>query len=242
MTSIEENVVKRFGMINLVLLCAGALAFASGCDKDKKDGDKAEVSADKDKESKKGADSPKADDSKKKAADAPKGDKPKSGLTKKADTWKTYNDDVQGFTVQGPVAPEKGEQDIPTVLGNVKAYTYGFTAPGAQGAMIAMVAPNYVKGVELDVKKMLDDGQAGALASMSGTLAESEDIEMDGHPGRMFRFTATPQGMKASGYVKVFLRDDALYQVMMVYADAAPSYKVQGERFVDSFKFLPKKG
>lgn len=244
-TYYKESEVKRYAVMNLALVCAAALAFAGGCDKEKKDGEKDEVSADKG-TSNKGADSAKPSDEKAGNASAKTGgdkaaEAPPKAAVKKADTWKAFTDDTHGFSVEGPIAPEKGEQDVPTAIGTLKAYTYGFTPPGAQGAMLAMVTPSYFAEGDLDVQRMLDDGQAGALGSMGGTLAESKDIEMDGAPGRMFRFTATPQGMKASGYVKVFLRDGALYQVMMVHADAATAFKAQGERFVDSFKFTAKK-
>jgi hypothetical protein len=156
------------------------------------------------------------------------------------DGWIRFVDDKFGFSVDAPVEPTSGVQDVPTAIGMLKAYTYSFALPNAQGAMLAMVTPSYFTDAA-DTQKLLDDGQAGALQSMNATLVSSEDTVLDTNPGRVFRFTAMPQGMPASGVVHVYLRDGALYQVMTVYADAAPDYAAVGEQFVESFRFTAKK-
>ncbi|MBZ0231174.1 MAG: hypothetical protein K8M05_02415 [Deltaproteobacteria bacterium] len=153
-----------------------------------------------------------------------------------------YRDDAHGFAVEAARAPTTGEQQVPTAIGTLTAHTYMFSSPSAPGAMMVAVTPSFYKDGELDVKRSLDDGQHGMLTNMGATLVDSADLELDGATGRMFRFTARPQGQRATGYGKMYLRDGSLYQILVVHLDSAGAFKAEGERFVDSFQFVPRKG
>lgn len=153
---------------------------------------------------------------------------------------KPYQDDAYGFAVEAARAPTKGEQQVPTAIGTLTAHTYMFSSASAPGAMMVAVTPSFDKDGELDAKRALDDGQQGMLTNMSAKLVESAELELDGATGRMFRFTARPQGQRAAGYGKMYLRDGALYQILVVHLDSAKGFKEEGERFVDSFRFTPR--
>jgi len=178
------------------------------------------------------------------AAPAPAAPAPAPAAARKAPSApavKPYQDDAYGFAVEAARAPTKGEQQVPTAIGTLTAHTYMFSSATAPGAMMVAVTPSFDKDGELDAKRALDDGQQGMLTNMGATLVDTADLELDGATGRMFRFTARPQGQRATGYGKMYVRDGALYQILVVHLDSAKGFKDEGERFVDSFRFVPRK-
>lgn len=151
-----------------------------------------------------------------------------------------FQDDTLGFAVEAARTPTRGEQQVPTAIGVLTAQTFMFSSANAPGAMMVVATPSFDKDGDLDLERALEDGLQGMLANMGGTLVESAAVELDGATGRRFRFTARPQGQRATGYGKMFLRDGTLYQILVVHMDRARAFQAEGERFVDSFRFVPR--
>lgn len=152
--------------------------------------------------------------------------------------WSRYVDERFAFSVDAPVEPTRGVEQVPTDVGILEGHTYSFTVASAPGALLVMVTPGYFANTGKDVQQILDDGQAGALTEMNATLVSSENVVLDGNPGRVFRFEAAVQGTDAEGLVHTYIREGSLYQVMLIYMTSATAFAADGERFVESFRFV----
>lgn len=91
-------------------------------------------------------------------------------------------------------------------------------------------------------RKVLDDGAAGAVASVNSELLELREIELDGHAGRYLK-ERMPNGEIMR--VKMLLVGQRLYQVAIttprednLSAEMVKSYEATADKFLKSFKLI----
>lgn len=87
-----------------------------------------------------------------------------------------------------------------------------------------------------DADQVLDGAVDGAVANVQGAeLGESEDIEVDGRPGRRFDFSITQGGAEGRGEAIFVVDGQVLYQAIAVgEVDDADAHA----DFLDSFEIL----
>ena len=87
-----------------------------------------------------------------------------------------------------------------------------------------------------DSDQVLDGAVDGAVANVEGAeLGESEDIELDGKPGRRFDFSVTQGGAEGRGEAIFVIDGQVLYQAIAVgEVDDADAHA----DFLDSFEIL----
>ncbi len=87
-----------------------------------------------------------------------------------------------------------------------------------------------------DSAQVLDGAVDGAVANVEGAeLGKSEDIEVDGKPGRRFDFSVTQGGAEGRGEAIFVIDGQVLYQAIAVgEVDDADAHA----DFLDSFKIL----
>jgi len=145
------------------------------------------------------------------------------------------------FTVMSKLKPTPKALDVPTPAGNAPTKQYMFSAPGrSDGAMMVMVSTYPIKG-ELDDaarQKLLTDARDGVVKKFSGTASDDNTFELDGHPGRDFKFAASHSKMgELVGRSKILLKGNMLFQVMRMGDPKATDFIAEGDALIDSFKF-----
>ncbi len=158
----------------------------------------------------------------------------KSAATSAAKPLETYTNTELGFAVDAPRTPKRARASAPSEAGQLELQTFDFAPPGTQGGLIVSVNP-----MPADREIDLDGARDGAIRSMAGKLVSTEDVELDGHPGRVFRFRVPAQ--KIAGYVRFYERDHMLYQVLLAHLEGDEKLRQTGEQFVDSFRFVARK-
>ena len=94
------------------------------------------------------------------------------------------------------------------------------------------------------VKRILDGGRDGAIATINGRLISEEDLSLKGIPGRAITVEGISQLLKA----RIYLAELRLYLVMIVAnKNQSPSPEASSlenstvERFLGSFKLMKRK-
>ena len=132
---------------------------------------------------------------------------------------------------------------IPTRLRQQAQPKEGFLEEAA-AYFIAYVDFPEVPNDDRGVKKILDGGRDGALATINGKLISETDISLKNIPGRALTVEGATELLKA----RIYLAGLRLYLVMIVanknqlVSPATSSvYEASVERYLGSFKLITKK-
>jgi hypothetical protein len=90
--------------------------------------------------------------------------------------------------------------------------------------------PEVAQATPEQVKELLDDAPDAFAKGANAQLTQSQNIILDGNPGKEFEFTST-EGFSGKG--RVYLVEQRLF---LVVAIAAQTQNIQ--RFLDSFRLL----
>jgi len=158
-----------------------------------------------------------------------------------ADGWVMHTDTEGGFTVRLPAMPKIEVSKVPTDAGEFELHTAGLEMPNRDVYVAVMWSPLPALLVEIgDTEKMLDGGVDGMLKSINGSLASApEHIELEHHPGREVRLTASVDGKQAKARARMFVVHDRLFQ-MMVAAEASEQFDIETDKMFASFALTPE--
>lgn len=159
-----------------------------------------------------------------------------------AKTWKEFVSRDGYFTILLPGAPAQQTQQVDSPAGPLDYFTYTLQNE-SHSYFIAYVdfpeVPNDARGI----KKILDGGRDGAIATISGKLISETDLSLKGMPGRAITVEGAGSLLKA----RIYLADLRLYLIMIVTnknQSAAPELNLENvtvERFLGSFRLMKKK-
>ena len=151
-----------------------------------------------------------------------------SALVAQAD-WKEFSTTEGGFAVSMPGAPKQEKETDQDGL-----TSYSFSVELEQPESVYMVTyydvPEVAQATPEQVKELLD-GAPDAFAKGGNTnLTRSQNITLDGNPGREFDFTSD-EGFAGKG--RVYLVKQRLFLVVGVTPQTQ-----NAQRFLDSFRLL----
>lgn len=132
------------------------------------------------------------------------------------------------YTIVFPGEPEETSQTTPLPDGSTLPIT--FYLYQTQELAFGTAAIAYPEGTAID----LEGARDGAIASVSGTLLESEPIELQGRQGIQFVGDVGGQGTYIS---RVFAEGLRLYQIVAVVGGVAAPDDPEIAAFLDSFQF-----
>ncbi len=146
-------------------------------------------------------------------------------------TFVPYENTQYGFSAMLPGQPVYEEQEIPTLIGPIKAHKFGAGEGITQYMLVVSDYPPELMKLS-DAKTLLEGARDGAVGNTGGKLLEDKEITVDGHPGRQFKLEIPP-GLKLSG--RIVMAESRLYQVMAIgLGDSLPQTTV--DQYFASFK------
>lgn len=159
-----------------------------------------------------------------------------SELTKPAkvpeDTWMSFSSEEGRFTTRYPSSPKKEVLKAPSPIGEIPTV---MTAATLGDAFFAVAYSDYPKElIEASNRDaMLDGARDGAVNNVQGTLVKEDQITYAGEPARAFEATADKMGIKLKMHSRVFMKENRLYQVTIVYPTTQKDVPL--DKFFDAF-------
>ena len=151
---------------------------------------------------------------------------------------------VQGFvftSAEGDyTATFPGEptlQTIPQALPDGNTVNLVFAGYETNDSFIATARGQYPDGYVLDVPLALQGAQDQAIANVNATLIASQDITLQGRPGREFSASVTSNGQEGTVLQRVYLDGLVIYQQIFTGAGEASFTDPELAPFFDSFAF-----
>ena len=95
----------------------------------------------------------------------------------------------------------------------------------------------YPAGSITDVAASLQGAEDQAIKNVNGTLTDSQDITLQGRPGRQFSASVTSNGQQGTLIQRVFLDGDTIYQNIVVGGGTLSPTDDKVASFFDSFTF-----
>ena len=147
----------------------------------------------------------------------------------------TYTSPEGDYSAVFPAQPAEQRQDQPLPDGS----TVELVIVGAEGAdrFMATSRGQYPQGTVLDVPVALDGAQEQAIANVQGTLIDSQDMELQGRPGRQFSASFTSNGEAGTLLQRVYFDGPVIYQVVVTGAGELTFEDPESTAFFDSFQF-----
>ena len=150
-------------------------------------------------------------------------------------SWQDFSSDAGKFTVSMPATPKETSQSVDTAAGKIDLHL--FTAQVGTSAYLVSYS-DYPADMmsQADPAKVLDGAMNGAVTNVSGTILSSQDVTLDGNPGK--DFTADGKITKpGDGSVRgrIYLVKNRLYQIIIVgLKDQIPA--ADADKYMQSFK------
>ena len=144
-----------------------------------------------------------------------------------------YTSEDGKFKVNFPGTPTVASDNIPTEVGNIEMKSFTYEKSATEVYMIAYSDYPSELVKQSDPDAILTGAKEGALNNMGATMETEEKISMDGHPGYIFK------AVKDSYYMvyKIFLKDNRLYQILMMRDGAYPSQEAV-DSYIGSFELI----
>jgi hypothetical protein len=139
------------------------------------------------------------------------------------------------YTVVFPAAPTEQTQSEP--LPDGETVDLVFAGYELDDGFIATARGQYPDNYVLDVPVALQGAQDQALANVSGTLLTSQDITLQGRPGREFSATITNGGQTGTLLQRVYLDGLVIYQQIFTGAGEMTFDDPDVATFFSSFAF-----
>lgn len=158
-------------------------------------------------------------------------------------SWKEFVSKEGYFSVLLPGTPVQQSKGVDSPDGTVDYFAYTLQTE-THSYFVAYLdfpeVPNDARGV----KKILDGGRDGAIATINGKLISEGDLSLKGIPGRAITVEGASELLKA----RIYLAELRLYLIMIVAnKNQTPSPEINSlegatvERFLGSFKLMTRK-
>ena len=130
--------------------------------------------------------------------------------------WVTFSSPEGRFSLQFPKQPTPDTQEVDSVVGKLKMYTY--LSSSSTVTYMASYA-DYPTVPETDRQQPVLDGvRDGVVRKLEAKLFDETKISIDGNPGREFRMSKTGQdGQELIYHWRAYLVGRRLYQVAAGY-------------------------
>ena len=151
------------------------------------------------------------------------------------DGWQAYTSEPGDYTVAFPATPTEQTQNAPLPDGSTLAMVIVSAQSG--GKFFGTARGEYAPGSITDVNASLQGAQDQAIANVNGTLVSSEDVILQGRPGRQFSASVTSGGQQGTLIQRVFLDGDTIYQNIVVGAGTLTPTDDAVADFFNSFTF-----
>ena len=136
-------------------------------------------------------------------------------------------------TFPGEPTPQTQTQPLP----DGSSVDVVFAGYSVDDGFMATARAQYPDGYVLDVAAALQGAQDQALANVSGTLIASQDITLQGRPGREFSGTVTSNGVEGTLLQRIYLDGLVIYQQIFTGAGDASFTDPELATFFESFAF-----
>lgn len=157
--------------------------------------------------------------------------------------WIEYSSPDGSFSVRLPEEPQVEEQTVPSDAGDIQVVMV--MVENSDRALLlshnefpAVIADLIAGGDDATIQSLLDSGRDGAIANVSGTLQDEQQITMEGMPGREFTFTVnsdvSPTGSAIEGKARILVANNRLYQLLSL-ANVSETEPELVQAFFDSF-------
>lgn len=136
-------------------------------------------------------------------------------------------------TFPGEPTPQTQAQPLP----DGSSVDVVFATYEVDDGFMATARAQYPDGYVLDVPVALQGAQDQALANVGATLIESQDITLQGRPGREFSGSVTSNGVEGTVLQRVFLDGLVIYQQIFTGAGEVTFTDPELATFFESFAF-----
>lgn len=145
--------------------------------------------------------------------------------------FKTYTPDDKSFTIDFPGEPKVEETD----LGVTKMKTYTVALKDSAYTTSVSVLPKETLD-QFSVADILTNSINGAIANNKGQNAKIEDVTVSELAGKHATYTIDDNGKSVYAHVRVVVKDQTLYTLMVVVKNDDESTKKDVKKFFDSYK------
>lgn len=121
-----------------------------------------------------------------------------------------YTSPEGDFSATFPGQPQTQTQSAPLPDGSV--IDLAITGVELNGVFVATARGQYPDTYVLDVPQALQGAQDQAIANVQGTLIASQDVSLQGRPGREFSAAVTSNGVAGTVLQRVYLDGLVIYQ------------------------------
>jgi hypothetical protein len=157
---------------------------------------------------------------------------PQSDTTTTVAQLQPYVSSAGRFSVLFPGSPTRNAEQV-TLSGSDSVTLYQFHFGDNNLSYMVLYNDYPAKYVPAEPQSLLESVRDGSMESVKATLTSDQPIDLNGVPGRAFKFT----DKNGSTYVtRDFLDGQRLYQVIVLVA--AGSSETQAEDFLNSFRIL----
>ena len=139
------------------------------------------------------------------------------------------------YTVMFPGTPQTQTQNAPLSNGATLLLEIVGAEEGQQ--FFATARGEYPAGSITDVAQSLQGAEDQAIANVNGTLIDSQDITLQGRPGRQFSASVTQGGTAGTVIQRVFLDGDIIYENIIVGPGTISVGDEDVAAFLGSFAF-----
>jgi hypothetical protein len=139
-----------------------------------------------------------------------------------------YSSADGSYEITYPDPPKSQTQQQPLPDGTTLPVTFTISASGSEAFISSVV--EYPPGVVAD----LDGAVQGALTNTGATLKSSDEIELDGRPGRQLVADVAGQGTLIA---RLYAQDNRLWQVIYTGRGTFGPDHPPAAAFLDSFRF-----
>lgn len=151
------------------------------------------------------------------------------------DGWVAYTSASGDYDVAFPSEPKEQTQAAPLPDGSTIDMVIVSTQSG--NTFFGTARGEYPAGSITDVDASLQGAQDQAIQNVNGTLTDSQDITLQGRPGRQFTASVTSNGQQGTLIQRVFLDGDTIYQNIVVGGGTLSPTDDKISSFFDSFQF-----
>ena len=144
-------------------------------------------------------------------------------------SWKEFSSSEGKFAVSMPGTPKQETETDEDGLTS-HSFTVELENPNSAYLVTYYDVPEVAKATPEQIKELLDGTPDAFAKGGNAQLTRSQNIILDGNPGREFEFTST-EGFSGKG--RVYLVEERLF---LVVAIAPQSQNIQ--QFLDSFRLL----
>ncbi len=149
--------------------------------------------------------------------------------------WREHRSEAGGYSVSMPGTPQQHKREQPTPAGIV-SITMDMVELGDRAYSVNYSDFPAIVLQASSPEALLENAQAGAIISSSGSLVEEKELQVSGNPAREFTFRGENQGKKISARCRLILVDNPLYHLM--FMGTGDIGLTGGEQFFGSFKLL----